>query len=136
MLPVTRLVLQLLRGNATAVKADKENGYVLQPLESAVKVHESILGGAYYKEVAPRVAVYSSMSSWYAKLCWRVSALERDDRVAKVLLRTTRHGRTKCKLQLTCKSHKSAGNVSHRNLHTSVMWAFDGLANWVDAKLV
>ena len=106
MLPVTRLGLQLLRGNATAVKADKENGYVLQPLESAVKVHESILGGASYKEVAPRAADFSSMSSWYAKLCWRVSAFERDDRVAKVLLRTTRHGRTKCKLQLTCKSHK------------------------------
>ena len=39
------------------------------------------------------------------------------------------------KLQLTCKSHKPCGKVSHRNLHCGPKWAFNGLACWAEVVL-
>jgi hypothetical protein len=92
----------MLKGNAMAIKADKQNGYVIEDRDTTVRVHEDILGSESYSEVAPCSLTRSSIVDGYCKLCKRVANHEKIVNLLSTLTRTL-GGDMAVKLQLTCK---------------------------------
>ncbi len=90
-------------------------------------MHEDILGPESYSEVDPCSMTRSSIVGGYCKLCKRVANYEKIVNLLSTLTRTL-GGDIAVTLQLTRKSHKPCGKVSHRNLNCGPKWAYNGLA--------
>ena len=52
-----------------------------------------------------------------------------------MIMRSMHEGRMSSRLTTTVKTHKGAGEVSHRNIHSSAGYAFAGLSKWVGLQL-
>ena len=132
MIPLTKLGLRMLKdGPLAAVPTDKDGGFALVTKKSASSIHESILESKLYKEVhigAPKDQYWLNQLD---EIAFAVQKLEHEPRLASNILRWKRVGSLCSRLITTCKTHKPKGEVSFRNVHSSLAPAMGGLSTWI-----
>jgi len=139
-LPVARRGLRLLRQfDLRAVKADKENGYVLVPGAAIKQVHELILGSSSYEEVAAdqEERFEDSVVRVAKKLADQVEVLEGIPGTSRSIMKSVSRcgSRLGGNLLLACKTHRPNGRVEFRNVHASPSYSLEGLGRWVSLVL-
>ncbi len=121
--------------NLAAAPTDKDGGYAIMPGEVLENAHKAILMSKSYR-YSP-VNDWNSLTIWYFKLSKRIAKYANQPRLGaainkSIMLADSSYIST---LQVTCKTHKPAGKVTFRNIHSSSGWRFLGLSLWASGEL-
>jgi hypothetical protein len=150
---LAKLGHKLLRASGlSAAPTDKDGGYAIMPKDVYENAHQAILESASYKHSA--VNDWTSLANWYCRLTKRIQQFANSREKRARLLELTQGINTTTvlqstlnksimladnvfvsTLQITCKTHKSPGKVTFRNIHASAGWRFQGLSMWVAGEL-
>ena len=121
MYPAIKLARSMMeKWRLVAVPNDKEPGFTVLPQEQYGEAHLTVLSGPKYLEF-PWDFEPQPLFTAYCRLTRKVSQLEGDEDIKRHLDRSLGVEKTVWTnaLKLTCKTHKRAGNVTFRNLHTA-----------------
>jgi len=137
-----RCAVQLMHEKGLVVAPlDKEPGVCLVKKTVLMQVHAGILQRASYEELSDDGSSrVPALRREFFALAKRVAALypsELGESVRRQIIKPITHddGWYVSRLQVLCKSHKPAGEVSWRNLHCSSQSAFLGLSLWLVGQL-
>ena len=102
------------------------------------QAHMEVLNSRWYREVYPVMYRGDFVAKQYKNLCANVErVMGESDGVARNLFRSfVRRGAASiAKLDLTVKSHKGAGFVTFRNIHSLACYSLEGLSQWAAREL-
>jgi len=121
-LPIVRVALKLLEDGPWAVtSSDKDGGFCIMTKDDLREAHLGILKQDWYAGVRHHINA-NDLWQQYQNLTTRVQNLEGEAGLARKLNSTFSSKGIFSKLKTTTKTHKEAGKVTHRNVHSSANW--------------
>lgn len=137
--PLVRYAWRLAESlDVRVVPNDKEPGFTMMHRKDFVAVIEEFLGGRWYREIAqPSEDRRDGQRRGNFQLCKCVAAFEECPSLVFAVAKSKRNGSSSSAvLKLLIKSHKAAGLVSFRNVHTCPRWSYECLARWLDKTIM
>ena len=138
-LPLTKHGWKCLKTSCwVAFLNDKDGGFTLVHEDHVPQAHMEVLNSRWYREVFPEMYRCDLVAKQYKNLCADVErVMGEGDGVARNLFRSfvRRGAATIAKLDLTVKSHKGAGFVTFRNMHSLSCYSLEGLSQWSAREL-
>ena len=138
-LPLTKHGWKCLKTSCwVAFLNDKDGGFTLVHEDHVPQAHMEVLNSRWYREVFPEMYWSDLVTKQYKNLCADVErVMGEGDGVARNLFRSfVRRGAASiAKLDLTVKSHKGAGFVTFRNIHSLSCYSLEGLSQWAAREL-
>ena len=135
-LPLTKYGWKCLKSSCwVAFLNDKDGGFTLVHENYVPQVYMEVLNSRWYREVDPEMYRSEFVTKQYKNLCTCVErVMGEGDGVARNLFRSfVRRGASSiATLDLTVKSHKGAGFVTFRNIHS---YCLEGLSQWAAREL-
>lgn len=135
---VCRLGLDILsKGEWGACKTDKDGGFVLVRKHDIVRLCLNNMGSEHYEPAIFDDEVNAFVGQQYLQAVRLVADAVGDKNLEGVLLSDYRRGRGRAKsfLDITIKTHKDAGEVVPRPIHTSAQHPFAPGMRWLSQEL-
>jgi len=126
------------RYKLTALQNDKDGGFSVFPTEQYGEVESLVFEKGIYEYVGQGElnALLRCARSEADTIATTIAEYEKDPRVKSQLLKPLSNGgRSIAVLQMKIKSHKDAGEVVPRPLHTSVQYLWEGFGRWLIIQL-
>lgn len=114
--------------------SDKDGGYVLVPADSVSSIYRKVLEKSDYTRVYFTESDASALLEEYTSHCKCIGSKLEDFQLTRALLPTSGH-KPIAFLDCTIKTHKPAGLVVPRAIHTSVMHSFTAGMRWIASIL-
>ena len=120
----------------TAVQSDKDGGFVMCAKHNIPEIHAKLLTKDMYDERDRHEYDTQSVMKSCLKLAQKIAKYEDEPGLTHAIMKPwwNKNCSLASKLRITCKSHKTAGEVSFRNVHASVGYPLAGIAQWVVKK--
>jgi hypothetical protein len=136
-LPLTKWGLKLLDDSSwKVVPTDKDGGCTLVTAEDLRQVHMSILTSKSYETHGLYIDT-NILIRQHNMIAYEIEKVEGERGLQRGICRSvqTEGATLESVLQTTCKTHKPAGKVVHRNVHNSQSYMFKGLGVWMARTL-
>ena len=115
-----------------AVQSDKDGGFVTCAKHDIQEIHAKSLMKDTYDERNRHEYDTQSVINCCSKLAKKIAQYEDGPGLTHAIMKpwSNKICTLASKLRITCKKHKPAGEVSFRNVHASVGYPLDGVANF------